>query len=221
MEIEAIFFDAVGTLIYLPDGVGYHYRLAGEKHGLHLKEEALNGAFRSAWKAMPARPATKCPRPDDDKEWWRELVGRVMVILCEERPACFDAYFEELYARFAGPGVWQVYPEVPGLLAKLCKNFRLGVISNFDKRLHAVLTHLGLADIFETITISSEAGADKPDPHIFQYALASMGMEPARALHVGDDPRHDWEAAERVGMNVFRLERPKNSLSEVVKFLAI
>ena len=75
---KVIFFDAVGTLIHLPKGVGYHYALVGERLGLPLTPTACSEAFAAVWKQMPPRAATGVPREDDDKGWWRELVERVL-----------------------------------------------------------------------------------------------------------------------------------------------
>jgi len=124
----------------------------------------------------------------------------------------FDDYFEDLYHHFTVPGVWKLFPEVMEVLHLLAKKHRLAVISNFDGRLRAILDQFDLGAQFEKIIISSEVGADKPDPFIFQHALDSMGVNPARALHVGDDPVNDWQAAEAAGMKIYRLERPENSL---------
>ncbi len=33
----------------------------------------------------------------------------------------------------------------------------------------------------------AEVGCEKPEPGIFQVALASLGVAPGDALHVGDD----------------------------------
>src|SRR5438093_5066894 len=137
--INAVFFDAAGTLIHLPKSVGWHYRLIALRHGLELHEQDLNAAFRVAWKAMPARPALRCARPDDDKGWWRELVGRVLDDFAVPRGFDQGAYFEELYTHFAEPGVWALFPEVERVLAQLGGRFRLGVISNFDRRLRTIL----------------------------------------------------------------------------------
>ena len=76
--LQAIFFDAAGTLIHLPKSVGYHYALVGKWLGLELDASALDAAFHSVWKQMPVRPATGQPREDDDKGWWRDLVERVL-----------------------------------------------------------------------------------------------------------------------------------------------
>ena len=88
------------------------------------------------------------------------------------------------------------------------RGLKLGVISNFDRRLYAVFEHLGLTPYFERIIVSSEVGADKPDPAIFRYALDALRVEPGNALHVGDDPERDG-GAKAVGMTVFKLDRPQ------------
>ena len=35
-------------------------------------------------------------------------------------------------------------------------------------------------------------------------------------MHVGDDPFRDWLGAAAAGLHVFRLDRPANSLSDLV-----
>src|SRR3989442_6740960 len=138
--LRAIFFDAAGTLVHLPKGVGYHYSLVGEWLGLSLDATALDSAFVSAWKQMPARPAIARPREDDDKGWWRDLVDRV---LDQVAPAMKDLdrdnFFEFAYDHFAEPGVWELYPEVSEVLGALHGRFDLSVIFNFDGRLPVIL----------------------------------------------------------------------------------
>ena len=75
--IKAIFFDAAGTLFYLTKTVGYHYALVGAEIGLKLDAKQLDRAFHAAWKQMPRRPTIDGPRENDDKGWWRKLVGHV------------------------------------------------------------------------------------------------------------------------------------------------
>lgn len=211
---RVVFFDAVGTLIHLQETVGTHYSQVAFKHGVVVPAEDLDAAFLRAWKSMPVRPPIGRARPDDDREWWRELVRRVFALV-SAYPVDFDALFDSLYARFAEAGVWVLYSDVLSTLERLSKKSRLGVISNFDKRLHKVLAQLGVLDPFENITVSSEIGADKPHSEIFMAALDAMGVAPEDALHVGDHPTLDWKAAEEVGMQVFRLDRPRNSLVDL------
>ena len=210
---RAIFFDAAGTLIHLPHGVGYHYRDVARRHGCELDEAALTAAFRAAWKAMPARASTRIARADDDRGWWRALVSAVLDAL-RVPPSSLDrdAYFAELYDEFTRPGVWELFPEVTGVLAALAERHPLCVVSNFDARLRTILTGLGLAKYFQHLVLSSEVGADKPDPWIFQHALQISGLDAGAVLHVGDDPRCDWAGAESAGLQAFRLQRPGNDL---------
>jgi putative hydrolase of the HAD superfamily len=85
--------------------------------------------------------------------------------------------------------------------------------------LRFILQHLGISKFFSHVFISSELGADKPDPEIYRRALTLMALKPSEVLHVGDDPQRDWEAAVAAGLSVFRLDRPKNSLRDLLMFL--
>jgi putative hydrolase of the HAD superfamily len=218
--IKAIFFDAVGTLFRLTKTVGDHYAYVGREVGLDLNALELERAFHAAWQQMPQRAAIEGPRENDDKGWWRELVD---LVLDQVAPSLSDLdrdnFFEIAYEHFAEPGVWELYAEVPEILEQLQPRFQLAVISNFDGRLRFILQHLGISKFFAWTFISSEMGADKPDPEIYRRAVDLMNLEPNEVLHVGDDPQRDWEAAAAAGLAVFRLERPKNSLHDLLKIL--
>ena len=218
--IKAILFDAAGTLFHLTKTVGDHYAYVGREVGLDLDAQQLESAFHTAWQQMPRRPAIDSPRENDDKDWWHELVGHVFdQVAPSVSELDRDNFFEIAYEHFAARGVWELYPEVPGVLEQLQPRFKLAVISNFDGRLRFILQHLGISKFFAEIFISSEIGADKPDPEIFQRALKLIDLKPNEVLHVGDDPERDWEAASAAGLSIFRLDRPKNSLRDLLKWV--
>ena len=75
----------------------------------------------------------------------------------------------------------------------------LAVVSNWDVGLEEHLERLGAARLFSTIVTSAEAGAAKPDPAIFRVALDRLGVDPARAVHIGDEPE-DAEGAAAAGL---------------------
>ncbi len=220
LVIKAIFFDAAGTLIYLTESVGYHYALVGQELGLKLDAQRLNDAFFAAWKRMPARAAIDGPRENDDKDWWRELVD---LVLNEVAPSLGeldrDNFFEIAYEHFAEAGVWKLYPDVVDVLEKLQPRFQLAIVSNFDGRLRFILEQLGISKFFTHILVSSEIGADKPDPEIFRRALRYVDLAADEVLHVGDDRERDWKAAAAAGLSIFQLDRPKNSLRELWSIL--
>ena len=218
--IKAIFFDAVGTLFRLTKTVGDHYAFVGTEVGLDLDAQNLERAFHIAWKQMPLRAAIDGPRENDDKGWWRELVDCVLEQVAPSLSELDrDNFFEIAYEHFAEAGVWELYPEVPGVLEKLQSGFHLAVVSNFDGRLRFILEHLGISKYFVHVFVSSELGTDKPDPEIYRRAVSLMNLHPNEVLHVGDDPERDWEGATAAGLSIFRLDRPKNSLRDLVMFL--
>ncbi len=218
---KAIFFDAAGTLIRLTKSVGEHYALVAERQGLHFAATELDRAFGQVWREMPLRPATGQPRPDDDKGWWRELVARVVARSSTPvAPLDFDSFFEAAYGHFAEAGVWKLFPDVAEVLAALAPRYELSVVSNFDGRLRVIFEHLSITKCFRMVFLSSELGVDKPDPQIYRRALEITGWAPGEVLHVGDDPVRDWAAAEAAGLQVFRLDRPRNSLRDLLRDLA-
>ena len=219
---RAILFDAAGTLFFLTKTVGYHYAYVGREVGLELDAQQLESAFYTAWQQMPRRPAIDGPRQNDDKGWWRDLVGHVFdQVAPSVNELDRDNFFEVAYEHFAEPTVWELYPEVPEVLKQLRPRFQLAVISNFDGRLRFILQHLGISNYFSYIFISSELGADKPDPEIFRRSLKVMHLDANDVLHVGDDPKRDWKAAKEAGLLVFQLDRPKNSLRDLLTTLRL
>jgi putative hydrolase of the HAD superfamily len=218
--LKAIFFDAAGTLLRLTKSVGQHYSLVAQRQGLSLDPAMLDAAFAQVWRAMPLRPATGQPRDDDDKGWWRDLVERMlrrMEVTID--PLDRDNFFEAAYGHFAEAGVWELYPETYGVLENLARQYELAIISNFDGRLRMILEHLAISRFFRHVFLSSEIGADKPDPAIYRRALELSRFSPSEVLHVGDDPERDWAAARAAGLDVFELRRPGNSLFDLLERL--
>lgn len=218
--IKAVFIDAAGTLFYLTKTVGDHYALVGQSLGLTLDAQKADRAFYAAWSKMRPRPAIDGPRENDDKDWWRQLVD---LVIDQTAPSLKeldrDNFFEIVYEHFAEAGVWELYPEVVDVLEQLRPRFQLAVISNFDGRLRFILENLGISKYFSHIFLSSEIGADKPDPEIFRRALKLLDLAPDKVVHAGDDPERDWEAATAAGLSIFRLDRRKNSLRDLVTVL--
>ena len=220
--IRAILFDAAGKLFHLTKTVGDHYAYVGHEVGLELDPQQLARAFHAAWQQMPRRPAIDGPWENDDKGWWRELVGHVFDQVAPSLSELDrDNFFEIAYEHFAEAGVWELYPEVPEVLEQLQPRFQLAVISNFDGRLRFILQNLGISKYFAHVFISSELGADKPDPEIFRRALKLMHLNANEVLHVGDDPERDWKAAKEAGLLIFQLDRPKNSLRDLLTTLRL
>ena len=66
--------------------------------------------------------------------------------------------------------------------------------------LRLLLARFGLLDSFAHLTFSDEVGVRKPAPEIFALTLRALGVPPAEAVHVGDDPVLDVHGARAAGL---------------------
>ncbi|HVM59720.1 MAG TPA: HAD-IA family hydrolase [Verrucomicrobiae bacterium] len=193
---RAIFFDVGGTLIQPYPSVGAVYASVAHRHGIDRTPDEMDRAFRRVWSEMK-RPGLTVSR----KEWWRELVFRV---LGQDNARCF----EDLYNAFAEPDAWQIFSDVEETLRQArARGLHVGVISNWDDRLRGLLEKLGLAAYFDSMTISCEVGVEKPASAIFQAALRTAGVTADNAAHVGDSYEDDVRGAEAVGMRAVLVDR--------------
>ncbi|WP_082687550.1 HAD family hydrolase [Curtobacterium oceanosedimentum] len=80
--------------------------------------------------------------------------------------------------------------------------FRLAVLSNSDGTLRKILQTIGLADYFDLIVDSKEAGVAKPDRAAFEYCLKELGTQGHSVAFIGDDLHHDMSAARKAGVDI-------------------
>jgi putative hydrolase of the HAD superfamily len=98
-------------------------------------------------------------------------------------------------------------PDVREALDSVRGEYRLGVLANQERWIRQTLARDGLDGYFEVWAISAEVGVDKPDPGIFEHALAEAGSPPERCAMVGDRLDNDVAAAKRHGMRAVWLLR--------------
>ena len=73
-----------------------------------------------------------------------------------------------------------LFEDVAEALAQLKKrSIVTALISNLPQDMKPMLTQLGLITALDYVVSPKEAGAEKPDPRIFQYALALAKVEPS------------------------------------------
>ena len=103
---------------------------------------------------------------------------------------------------------FSAYPDAePALRALRERGLRLLAISNWDVSLHEQLAGTGLSGLLDAAVSSAEAGVAKPDPEIFERALAGIGVPPGAAWHVGDDVGADVEGALAAGLAPVLIDR--------------
>jgi putative hydrolase of the HAD superfamily len=211
--IRAVTFDVTHTLIHCPR-MGEVYSEVLGRHGVEVAPEEAVRLVRLVWQelACAADPARDrfTSHPEGPAGWWKRFLERLCEHLEAPPPSRFAA--AELFARFARPDAWEVYPDVPGTLETLSGlGLRLAVVSNWDHRLPDLLDRLGLGRFFDALVYSSAVGVEKPDRRIFEAALRSLGVGADEALHVGDARLEDVEGAQAVGMHALLLARQRGA----------
>lgn len=76
---------------------------------------------------------------------------------------------------------------------------------------NAQIEHTPLAGCFDHSFLAEEVGAAKPHPALFEAASRVSRIPLDRALHVGDDPVRDVEAARSAGMRTAWVNREQRS----------
>jgi putative hydrolase of the HAD superfamily len=213
---QVIFLDAVGTLFGVRHSVGFQYAKVAANFGIKLDADAINRAFYQSFQAAPRMAFPDLIKNEiaiAEYQWWLALAKQTFSLSDDlSKFADFEKFFKSLYAYFAEADPWFVYPEaIATLTSWRNRGITLGVLSNFDSRIYAVLTALQLDQYFDSITISTEAGAAKPHRLIFEKALAKHNLLPDLAWHIGDSFTEDYQGASALGIRTFWLNRDRQT----------
>jgi putative hydrolase of the HAD superfamily len=157
--------------------------------------------------------------PDDAQETWlsalsahfkgrsgteyRTAMGgyrKATAALFEDPPA--EAEWWPIFER-ATVGALRPEPEAPAVIAALEEaDYQLGIVSDVDDaEMERLLAAFEVRERFETTTTSEAVGFTKPDPRMFETALAAADVAPEDALMIGDRYRHDVEGAADAGLD--------------------
>ncbi|HEX8084392.1 MAG TPA: HAD-IA family hydrolase [Solirubrobacteraceae bacterium] len=194
MTPRAVLLDALGTLLELepPAPLLVRELAAG---GVEVSEE-------EAWAALREEIAYYRAHHDiaRDERGLAVLRERCTAVLRDALPAhARDA--PDLQGALLAALRFRPYPEVHEALGALRRGgARLVVVSNWDVSLHHALAETALSPLVDAAISSAEAGARKPDPAIFERALALAGVRAQDALHVGDSLDADVEGARAAGI---------------------
>jgi putative hydrolase of the HAD superfamily len=203
-EVRAVFFDAVGTLLFPSAPVGRTYAEHACRHGADLTEDQVHTAFREAFARQEDLDRAAGWRTDEARERarWRAIVAEVLP------GADADRCFGDLWAWFSSAAAWTVHPDAGHVLGELSgRGLTLGIGSNFDARLLGLVDALSeLAPVRGRCVISSLVGWRKPAPQFFAALIEAGGCRPDQVLYVGDDRRNDLEGAMAAGLQAVLLE---------------
>ena len=205
---SAVTFDAAGTLIAPREPVGATYARIATLHGITADAATTEAAFRRAFAAAPPM-AFPGAAPSDlarhERRWWRAVVADTLGPTAAAQPS-FDACFDALFAHYASAAAWTLFADAPPALRALRdRGLRIGVVSNFDGRLPAILDGLGVAA--DAVVWSTRAGAAKPARAIFAAVASALGVPLDELCHVGDDIDADVRGALAAGARAIHVDR--------------
>lgn len=206
--LRAVLFDVTNTLVVPAEAVGVTYARIAAAHGVHCEAAKLERAFRAALAVAPPRVFPNCSFEEAcrrERLWWRSRVEEIfMEVDGRLRFADFDIFFEALFTSYAGPEAWRCLPRTLPLLEYLAGlKLRMGVVSNFDHRLPDILQALDLESFFDIVAHPARQGLAKPDPAVFRWALAELGIPVEAAAYIGHDRVLDLDAARAAGLRAF------------------
>ena len=199
---KAVLFDVGNTLLWLD-----HPFILGllREHGIETTEHEFLAAQYGAKLLMDE--IVRGGNAGDDSSRGRIFFGELFRQLGvpDEK---FPAIAQRLYARHAERNLYcNLRDGTEEVLDELKRRgHRLGVISNADGTVEALLEDLGLRRHFEFVIDSGSVGVEKPNPRIFRMALERMGIEPGDAVYVGDLYEIDVVGARGAGMRAYLLD---------------
>lgn len=203
MAVRAVFLDFGGTLAEPLTDAYPVYDSVLRPLGRSVPREEWAAAERRAFDRMlPLRYA-----PRQHGLAWEDRVAREVL----ERLGIPDPHgkvVEGLHAAFTSATFHRPYDDAePAVRALRASGLHVQVVSNNTDYLLETIDRLGWAPLFDRVTFSQEAGAEKPDRRVFELALQRAGCEPVEAVHVGDSWEADYQGAARVGLASVWLNR--------------
>jgi len=202
VRFRAYLFDVQGTLLdfFKPVSTAVGHFLSA--HGITDVDAA---EFTRSWRENYFRRLRSIPQSIDE---WRPVqaeyqAGFIDVCVRYGLPVPDDS------AAQAAAGSWQLlepWPDVRAGMARVREKAITAALSNTDMSTAiALFKRLGIG--MDAIFTAEMFGAFKPDPRVYQRALAYLGVRPEEAAMVASHP-YDLQAADALGLGTIFVSRP-------------
>ena len=231
--VKAVFFDFYQTLGVWGESLRPRLQKITDRYGCEIDWERYATAREHLYADASGSDPTK-----------HTLLGTMQEIIesyCEfVRELGVQEHVEQVtwellqseHSLFAADAATLYDDTVPTLEHLRDAGFKLAIVSNWDTPLDPLTERLGIAHYFDIIVASHDMRvlSAKPDPHIFNYTLAAVGVSAEEAVHVGDTYEADIIGAKNVGIRPILIDRDGTqtgrwdetiqSLSELPKLLS-
>jgi len=207
--IKAVFFDLYQTLVRYQPSQEELEAQALVSLGFKTTAAALNIPILTAneflYNKMSERPLSKRPKEEITALYieYQRIVIKTAGIEADEK-----VIFKLLGMMQQAKMDLVLFDDTLPVLTDLKqRGLVTGLISNIEKNMDDAIQKLGIASKLDVIVTSLEAGAAKPHPEIFQYAMSKAKVQPAESIYVGDQYQVDMAGAKAAGMKGILLDR--------------
>lgn len=236
-KFKLVTFDCTNTLLYFKRPVNQQYLKVAVDMGYKkddFDENKIMPSFKKHFKEMKANYPNFGRTSIGYETWWTNVVKNALSDSTKDgkKPQEFQKVAEKLIKLYQTKECWEKYDGTDELIKALKHHGKMiGIISNFDPRIHVLLRDMSLYKNFDFIITSYEAVVEKPDYKIFSLALEkSLGISwdmvyPKEALHIGNELETDYEGAIDAGWSSVIISNEnlkcKNSFKSLKQFYSI
>jgi putative hydrolase of the HAD superfamily len=197
--IDAVLLDAGGVLV-LPDPIRMREALA--PHGATPDDDTCWLAHYRGMREVDRLGAPDWPTVD-------RVVARTAGVP-EDRIDDALGAIERIYLAED----WVPAPGAAGAMRALeAAGLQLAIVSNASGKMEQLLLERRICGLdgeemakVAVVIDSHVVGVEKPDPHIFSFALTALGVPPERCVFIGDSVHFDVEGARNAGIRGFHLD---------------
>ncbi len=212
-QVKAVYLDAAHTILKLARPYPDMLLTALRAFGISRSESQVIASLNRCWAASEGNfsgmNGDYRMNDDIDRAMWHEFYRSMLVDMGVTNLS--TELLDEIYRQFAVPSNWALYPETLEAIALLkARGVTVGVGSNWDSSLPAILKYLGVLGCVDLVVVSSIIGFRKPAPQFFEEECVAAGLSPAEVMHVGDHPVADVEGALQSGLKAVLVWRQEN-----------
>jgi len=188
-KYQAILFDLDDTLVDRNKALEKLFSIILEKCYLEIKPAVKNEMFRQ-FKQLDNKGLTS------DKNMVLEPLFDTYPPVKRIAKETANDFWAKVF-----PTCFSTNSETIDTITKLKQDYKMAIITN-GKTLtqKAKIKNANLAEYFDAIFISEEAGYSKPDKEIFELALATLNVNAKEAIFVGDNVLSDIRGCQNAGI---------------------
>ncbi|MDB5414331.1 MAG: haloacid dehalogenase, type [Rubritepida sp.] len=195
-EIEAVVFDAYGTLLDVHSAVMRHAGRLG----------AVAADFSAEWRAKQLEYSwvRSLTGPTKHRDFWICTVDALRFV-CERYGVGDEALVSDLLDAYR---FLDAFPEVPAMLRALrARDVPAAVLSNGASMMLAdAFGHAGIATLLDALLSVEAVGVFKPDRRVYALAEQRLGLPASKMMFVSANA-WDSQAAHAAGFRCIRVNR--------------